>query len=204
VGQVLQLLKELDIDGETIVIFTSDNGGEEARYGHDPQADFFNANGPLRGFKYDLYEGGIRVPMIVRWPGKIEAGRVSDHVGHFADIMPTLCELAGADSPVTDGYSLVPTLTGEGTPKTHEYLYWEHHFQGQFRRAVRWGKWKAVQWGLDFPLELYNLEEDVGEQDDVAESHPDIVAKCEAMMKKARTAPREQIEPSKPRGKGWR
>jgi arylsulfatase A len=183
VGQVLSKLKELGIDENTIVFFTSDNGPHKEG-GADPE--FFDSNGPLRGIKRDLYDGGIRVPMIVRFPGKVKAGRTSDQVWSHWDFLPTAAELAGAKTPgKLDGISMVNALTGH-RQKQHEFLYWEFYERG-FEQAVRMGDWKAVRHGADKPLELYNLKADGGEQNDVAAKHPDVVAKIESYLKTART-----------------
>jgi arylsulfatase A-like enzyme len=185
VGELMQLLEELGIDDNTIVIFTSDNG-PHVEGGNDP--DFFNSNGGLRGYKRDLYEGGIRVPFIARWPGRINPGRVSDHVSALWDMHPTFCRLAGveADSDM-HGLSILPTLKG-GKQEKHPYLYWEFHERGG-RQAVRIDNWKGVKYGLDSgeaELELYNLNIDPSETMDVAAEHPDIVNKIEQIMVEAR------------------
>src|SRR5699024_4703119 len=134
VGQLLAKLREQEIGQNTLVIFTSDNG-PHTEGGHDPA--FFDSNGPLRGVKRDLYEGGIRVPMMAWWPGTVPAGTTSDHISAFQDIMPTVAELAGRQTPPnTDGISLVPTLTGQGTQQQHDYLYWEFPARGG-KQAVR-------------------------------------------------------------------
>lgn len=188
VGQIVELLKELKIDDRTLVMFTSDNGCHREG-GHDP--GFFNSNGPLRGIKRDLFEGGIRVPLVARWPGKIPAGKTSDHISAFWDMMPTFCELAGVDCPAdTDGISMVPALRGEDDQKKHGYLYWEFKPQGG-KVAVRKGRWKAVRLKVlknpDGPLMLFDLENDVAEKNNVAAQHPKIVADMEEIIKKAHT-----------------
>ncbi|AQT67342.1 Arylsulfatase [Anaerohalosphaera lusitana] len=187
VGRLMALLKELDIDDDTIVMFSSDNGAH-TEGGNDWR--FFDSNGPFRGIKRDLYEGGIRVPMIARWPGKIEAGSVSDHISAFWDILPTCAQLAGVDAPPNiDGLSFVPELIGK-PQKKHEYLYWEFPVWGG-RQAVRMGKWKAVRLNVkknpEAPIELYNLNKDIGEQNNVADQHLEIVAKMKEIMEKAHT-----------------
>ena len=176
VGQILQKLDELDIAENTLVIFTSDNGSHTAGGYH---YDMHNSNGDLRGGKRDLYEGGIRVPMIAYWPGTIEPGRVSDHISYFPDMMPTLSEVAGANLPPgIDGISMVPTLLGESTQQEHSYLYWEFHEQGG-KQAIRKGNWKAVRLNVfenpDGPIELYDLDKDKAEENDVADQYPEIV-----------------------------
>ena len=153
--------------------------------------DFFNSTGPLRGIKRDLYEGGIRVPMIARWPGKIAPGTVTDHPSAFWDVVPTLCELAGAAPPEeTDGISFVPTLLGQtAKQKAHEFLYWEFSPQGG-KQAVRMGDWKGVRLNLQknpkAPFELYNLKDDLGETNNVAAAHPDVVAQMEEIIQAER------------------
>ncbi|HZS06208.1 MAG TPA: arylsulfatase [Blastocatellia bacterium] len=183
VGIILARLKELGIDDNTIVFFTSDNGPHKEG-GADPV--FFNSNGGLRGIKRDLYEGGIRVPMVVRWPGQIKAGRVSDQVWAHWDFLPTAAELVGVKAPAgIDGISMLPALLGK-KQKQHEFLYWEF-FERGFDQAVRMGDWKAVRNGADSPLELYDLKADRGEQNNVAAKYPEIVKRIEAYLKTART-----------------
>jgi arylsulfatase A-like enzyme len=152
---------------------------------------FFDSNGPLRGHKRDLYEGGIRVPMLVRWPGRVAAGSVTDHISAFWDVLPTCTELGSVETPAdTDGISFVPTLLQKGQQSEHPYLYWEFHEQGG-KQAVRAGKWKAVRLNvnkkLDGPVELYDLSSDLGEKENIADEHPLIVKKMEVIMGEART-----------------
>ena len=143
--------EELSIEERTLVLFTSDNG-PHSEGGH--KHEFFDANGPLRGFKRDLYEGGIRVPLIARWPGVVKPGTVSNHASAFWDFLPTACELAGvAPTDDTDGISFVPALLGREQP-AHDYLYWKYGPKS----AVRMGKWKAVRLKDDWPVELYDLD----------------------------------------------
>jgi arylsulfatase A len=176
-------LKASGVDENTIVIFSSDNGPHEEG-GH--KSEFFDSNGPLRGIKRDLYEGGIRVPTLARWPGKIQAGQVSDQIWAFWDFLPTAAELAGLPPPTgIDGISMAPALLGK-PQKSHEYLYWEFHERG-FHQAVRMGDWKGVRLGTKLPLELYNLKEDIGEENNVAAKYPKVVAEVERIMKEART-----------------
>ena len=183
VGRVLARLKERGIDRETIVFFTSDNGPHREG-GHDP--NFFDSNGPLRGIKRDLYEGGIRVPMIVRWPGRIKPGQVSNHVWAHWDFMPTAAEIAGAAAPrQIDGVSMLPALFGRRAPE-HKFLYWEFH-EGGSKQAVRMGDWKAVRLTPGAPLELYNLKTDIGEQNNLASQQPKIVAQIEDYLRTARS-----------------
>ena len=185
VGQLMGHLQQLGLDENTIVIFSSDNGPHKEA-GGDPA--FFNSAGPLRGVKRDLYEGGIRVPMIVRWPGKVKPGTVSNHVSAFWDFMPTAAALAGTTPPKTDGISFLPTLLGKTKEqKQHEYLYWEFHENKTSNQAVRMGDWKGIRYRPTGPLELYNLKTDLGEKYNVAAAHPEVVAKLEIQLNKVRT-----------------
>lgn len=178
VGRIIALLRELKIDRRTLVIFTSDNGPHQEG-GH--KHEYFDANGPLRGYKRDLYEGGIREPTIAWWPGRITPATDSDEPLAFYDFLPTACELAGVDAPKkTDGISFVPTLMGK-KQTSHEYLYWKY---GK-KEAARMGKWKAVRLKPDAPIELYDLDSDIGEQNNIAKSHASVVAKMEAILKEA-------------------
>jgi arylsulfatase A-like enzyme len=184
VGRLLDLLDELDLADETVVFFTSDNGPHEEG-GHDPH--FFPSAEPLRGIKRDLYEGGIRVPMIVRAPGRVPAGRTSGAVWAHWDVLPTLADLAGAEAPPgIDGISVRSVLEGGEPPAERPPLYWEFHERG-FEQAVRMGKWKAVRHGPDAPLELYDLEADLSETTDVAAEHPEVVRRIEEYLETART-----------------
>ncbi|GEO05279.1 arylsulfatase [Adhaeribacter aerolatus] len=185
VGQLLTHLKKLGLDKNTIVLFSSDNGPHKEA-GADPV--FFNSSGPLRGFKRDLYEGGIRVPLIVRWPGKIKAGSESNHISAFWDFMPTAAALAGTPSPATDGISFLPTLLGNTQDQQqHDNLYWEFHENKTSNQAVRQGDWKGIRHRPSGPLELYNLKTDLAEKNNVAEAHPEIVSRLETMLSKVRT-----------------
>ncbi|HQG78048.1 MAG TPA: arylsulfatase [Bacteroidales bacterium] len=184
VGEIIASISELGLEKNTIVIFSSDNG-PHLEGGADP--DYFNSNGKFKGYKRDLYEGGIRVPFIVRWPGKVKQGRISDHVSAFWDIMPTFAEAAGIDAPEeTDGISFLPELLGR-KQKDHEFLYWEFHEQGG-RIAVRTGNWKAVKFNTELTdtgqIELYNLSVDPGETNDVAGSNPEVVKEMLRIMKR--------------------
>jgi arylsulfatase len=183
VGRIMALLKELGLDEDTLVIFTSDNG---PTYAGGVDYTFFDSAGPLRGLKGSLYEGGVRVPMIARWPGKIKAGSKNHHISAFWDFLPTFTELAGCAAPGDiDGLSLLPTLTGkQAAQKQHEYLYWEHARKHQ---AVRMGRWKGIRHLPDMTIELYDLENDLGETRDVASQHPEIVQKIAGIMKTGRT-----------------
>ena len=178
VGRLMALLKELKLDEKTLVIFTSDNG-PHSEGGH--KHEYFDANGPLRGFKRDLYEGGIRVPTIARWPGVVKAGSSSAEPLAFWDFLPTACELAGVKAPgEIDGLSFVNTLLGK-VQQSHEYLYWQY---GK-KRAVRAGKWKAVQVDAAKPIELFNLENDLGEQKNLAKENGEVVKKLTRFMAQA-------------------
>ena len=188
VGEIMQTLQELGLSENTLVIFTSDNGPHQAG-GGDPE--FFDSNGPLKGFKRDLYEGGIRVPMIAYWKDKIAAGSSSEHVSAFWDIFPTFSELTGVQAPDNiDGISFLPTLLGHSEEqKQHDYLYWEFpSYTGQ--QAVRMGKWKAVIQDMrkgNTTMELYDLEQDLQEQNDLAAQYPEIVDSIRAIMKAEHT-----------------
>lgn len=178
VGRLVALLRQLDIEKRTLLMFTSDNG-PHSEGGH--KHEFFDANGPLRGYKRDLYEGGIRAPTICWWPGTISAGSQSDEPLAFWDFLPTACELAGSRPPRgLDGISFLPTLLGR-PQMGHEYLFWKY---GQ-KTAVRKGRWKAVQLGPEKPIELYDLAEDIGENRDVAVQHPEMVAQVKTIIERA-------------------
>ncbi|MFY0598997.1 MAG: arylsulfatase [Cyclobacteriaceae bacterium] len=184
VGEIRAKLEELEIADNTLIIFTSDNGPHKEG-GADP--DYFASNNGMRGYKRDLYEGGIRVPFIAYWPDKIAPGVISDHMSAFWDFMPTACDIAGIEVPDDiDGISYLPTLLQE-EQQAHEYLYWEFH-EGGGKQAVRLGDWKAVRLDVhensEAPIELYNLEIDRGEQDNVAMNNPKIVEKVKSIMEK--------------------
>jgi len=184
VGRLMDQLKREKIDDNTIVFFTSDNGPHKEG-GVDPA--FFQSSGPFRGLKRDLYEGGIRVPMIVRWPGHIKPGQVSDQVWAFWDFLPTAGALGQAKTPDhLDGISMLPALLGQAQTNQHAFLYWEFHERG-FQQAVRMGDWKAVRLQVGQPLELYNLKTDPGEKTNVAAQNPEVIAKIENYLKDART-----------------
>ena len=184
IGALMAQLERLRIASNTVIFFTSDNGPHKEG-GVDPE--FFTSSGPLRGIKRDMYEGGIRVPMVVRWPGRIRAGSVSDQVWAFWDFLPTVAEMAGAPSPDgIDGISMLPTILGRKQEREHEFLYWEFHERGS-RQAVRTGDWKAIRQRPDQPLELYDLKADLGETNNVAAKNPAVVERVEAYLKTART-----------------
>jgi arylsulfatase A-like enzyme len=185
VGRLLALLKELGLDEKTLVIFAGDNGSSFPP--NSPKGKLFNqaANG-MRGFKRELYEGGLRNAGLIRWPGVVPAGRVSDEPWAFWDFLPTCAELTGAKIPATvhtDGVSLVFYFKGGHAPQ-REYFYWELH-EGPTLQAVRWGDWKAVRNGPSKPIEIYDLKTDVTESKNLAEEKPELVTKAEALMKAA-------------------
>ena len=185
VGRLLDLLNELGIADNTLVMFTSDNGPHsEGGY----RTAHFDPNGPLRGMKRDLYEGGIRVPMIARWPGTVPAGRTTDHIGYFGDLMATAAELASTTTPQNlDSISFLPTLLGHADEqRQHPYLYWEFYEQGG-KQAVRAGRWKAIRkpWNAQGVTELYDLETDIGETRNLAAEHPEELRRLEAWLQEA-------------------
>ncbi len=200
VGRILDLLRESGVDDNTIIMFASDNGSH-LEGGHDPE--FWDSNGPFRGHKRDVYEGGIHTPFFVRWPAKINPGSTSDHISAFQDVLPTMAEITGQEIPQqVRGISFLPTLLGDQeAQKRHEYLYFEFTL-GQEQRvvsqAVRIGDWKALRtvWrksreeqqmpASEWPVELYNLKEDIGEENNVAADHPELVAKVKDIIIKAR------------------
>ena len=201
VGKIVQLLDELKLRENTLVLFTSDNGPDSYSM---TNLDFFKASGPLRGHKYDLYEGGIRVPAIASWPGTMQAGVASDLPWHFADIMPTFAELAERSSEVPkniDGISIAPSLRGEDKQATREFLYWD---ADSGSRAVRMGDWKLVQPKRDAEPELYDLKSDIGESRNVAATHKDIVARMLDIANASYTPPPLQTEPLAPDGRLYR
>ncbi|MEO9894158.1 arylsulfatase [Aurantibacter sp.] len=189
VGEIVAKVEALGLAENTIIIFTSDNGPHEEG-GADP--DFFDSNGPLKGVKRDLYEGGIRVPMIVSWPGKIKPKTTSSHASAFWDVFPTFSEIAGLETPDNlDGISFLPTLLGDDkNQKKHAYLYWEFHERGG-RQAIRKGNWKAVKYNVfdkeNSKIELYDLLSDIGETNNLANENPDIVSEMASILQEART-----------------
>lgn len=183
VARLARLLESRGLTRRTLLLFVSDNGPHQEG-GANPQ--YFGSSGGLRGIKRDLYEGGIRVPMVAYMPGTVPAGRVSDHVWAHWDVLPTLAELAGARPPADlDGMSMARALSGLPQPE-HTHLYWEFHERG-FQQAVRMGRWKAIRLKAGVPLELYDLERDPAEAHDVAGSQPGIVAQIEDYLRTART-----------------
>ena len=185
-GKIRDLLQETGLAANTLIIFTSDNG---ATFNGGYDRDFFEGNKPLRGMKTQLWDGGIRVPCIAAWPGKIKPGQTSGYIGASWDFLPTYAELAGAAVPAgIDGQSIIPTLLGGRPQPAHEVLYWETVAGGH--QALRMGDWKALRLGAakapDAPVQLFNLVTDPGETTDVAASHPDILTKATALLKSSR------------------
>jgi len=189
VGEIVAKLKELGIEDNTIIIFSSDNG-PHLEGGADP--DYFNSNGIYKGYKRDLYEGGIHAPMIVCWPGKVKAASTSNHISAFWDFLPTVAEIIGAETPDNiDGISFLPSLLGEkNQQQQHDYLYWEFH-EKNGRLAIRQGDWKLIRYNVFVPenttTELYNLINDPGEENNVAQENSEITLKLLSMLETART-----------------
>ncbi|GAB2788714.1 arylsulfatase [Rhabdobacter roseus] len=187
VGQIVAKIKEQGLDQNTLILFTSDNG-PHLEGGADPR--FFNSGGGLRGFKRDLYEGGIRMPTVAYWPGTIKAGTESPHIAAFWDLLPTFAELAGAATPPSarDGLSFAPLLTGKSIPPVHKYLYWEFHEQGG-KQAVRQGNWKAIRLNAatnaPSPVELYDLSQDPEEKNNLASAHAQKAQELGRLMDQA-------------------
>lgn len=177
IGRLMDRLKAHGIDSNTIVFFTSDNGPSQES---GLNAEFFDSNGPLRGIKRDVFEGGIRVPLIVRWPGKVKAGALNGYTGYFPDVMPTLADLAGISSPQgIDGTSFLSTLMGrDSLQKQHPHLYWEFKEGAIDVKAVRMGKWKAVFTGSGQRM-LFDLENDLGEGRNLAAANPALLKRME-------------------------
>jgi arylsulfatase A-like enzyme len=187
VGDLIAHLKKLGIDDRTLVIFSSDNGPHrEGGPNYDPA--FFNVSGPLTGLKRSLTDGGIRVPFIARWPGRIKAGATSNHVGYFGDLMATWSELGGAKAPTKiDSISIVPTLLGKGTQPKHEYLYWEFYEQGVSQAVLIEGRWKALRMKTpSASVQIFDLANDIAEKTDVAAKNPTIVSRATEIMRTAR------------------
>ena len=183
VGRIVDLLDALDLTEKTVVVFTSDNGG------HSINGNRFRSSGPLRGYKRDLTEGGIRVPFIAHWPGTIPSGKISSEVIAFQDLLPTFAELAGVTSPaLIDGISVVDALQGNRLTQSRPYLYWDYgHNRTRYDQAVRMGDWKGLRFGKGNTLELYNLATDLGETKDVSSGHPSVVSRMERIMEEAVT-----------------
>jgi arylsulfatase A-like enzyme len=182
IDRLTRLLDELEISRNTLVLVTSDNGPHNEG-GH--KSEFFNSNGPLRGTKSDLYEGGIRVPTLARWTGRVQPGTLSRHPAAFWDLMATAVDVAGVEAPANDGLSFLPELLGKDQPE-HSYLYWERHWRGKnFSRALRMGNWKAVQPNKNSPIELYDLATDIGESNDLSSQYAEITRTMEFRMNAA-------------------
>ena len=182
VGRLMAHVRDLGLDRDTLIVFTSDNG---PTFNGGTDSVFFDSAAPFRGLKTMVYEGGIRVPMVARWPGRIPASSVSGHASAFEDYMPTFAEMAGITRPAgLDGVSMLPALEGRAAAqKPREYLYWE--FQG--KQVARLGNWKGIRNAATGTCELYDLDKDIGEKTDVASAHPDIVARMEQVMRAAHT-----------------
>ena len=186
VGRMLTALKSSGLAENTLVIFTSDNG---PHHESNHNVARFNPSGPLKGMKRSLTDGGIRVPLIAWWPGRLRAGTVSEHVGYFGDWMATAAELAGTTPPSDcDSISFVPTLLGQTARQAqHEFLYWEFHERGFTQAALYQGRWKGIRVGRpDARVALYDLKHDLGETTDVADANPDIAEKIGTYLKSAR------------------
>lgn len=184
VGRISELVERLGIAENTLLVFASDNGPHHAG-GHD--ANFFRSAGHLRGYKGDLYEGGVRVPAIAAWKGRIRAGHVNDTPWAFCDVLPTFADLAGVAEPRgLDGVSIKPLLL-RGAAPSREYLYWEHHERRGFSQSIRAGDWKGVRQGQRGPLELYDLKSDPSEKRNLAATKPEVVTKLEKLLAGART-----------------
>ena len=180
IGRILALVDELKLRENTIVFFCSDNGGPA------PFGETFNTNGNLRGRKGQVYQGGLRVPMIARWPDHVPAGRTDDTPWYFADVLPTFAEIAKTSfSNPVDGVSILPTLLGQPQDLSNRFQYWEQTSKG-FDQAVRWNNWKAVRIGKKSPLELYDLSKDPSEATNVAAQNPAVVSRIEDYLKTAR------------------
>ncbi|MEM6840736.1 MAG: arylsulfatase [Bacteroidota bacterium] len=184
IGRIVEMLKAQGIEENTLILFTSDNGPHREG-GNDP--DYFDSNGPLQGIKRAMHEGGIRVPFIARWPAHTPAGVTADHIGYFGDMMATFAELAKTDYPEnTYSVSIAPTLLGQSeNQRRHNYLYWEFYEQGS-RQAVRMGNWKGIREPmLTGDIQLFNLENDIGEANDVASQNPEVVEDIIRIMDEA-------------------
>ncbi len=187
IGDLMAKLRELGLDQNTLVMFSSDNGAHrEVSPGYSPE--FFHASGPLRGIKRDLYDGGIRVPLIARWPGRIAAGASTDQVGYFGDMMATWAQLAGAKPPADiQSISLVPTLLGKKGQAEREYLYWEFYERGFNQALLLDGRWKAIRLkSATAPIQIHDLKNDLAEQTDVAPQHADLVTRARDLFVTAR------------------
>lgn len=208
VGELLKLLKDLNIDDNTLVLFCSDHGAALRMDGE------LNSCGPFRGAKRSMTEGGLRTPLIARWPAKIKGGQVSDHVCYFGDFMRTFAYLAGVENNLPknlDSISFAPTLTGQRKQQQHDYLYWEwpQYNWGQKKyvglmQAVRKGNWKLLRHKVNQPWELYDLSKDAGEKNNLAKAHPKRVQTLVKLANEAHQEQRPQVEPTPPKGKRYR
>jgi arylsulfatase A-like enzyme len=196
IGRLLDKLASAGLDQDTVVFFASDNGPRsEPTAQQTRMADFFDSNGGLTGYKRDMYEGGIRTPWIVQWPGKIAAGAVSDVPVYFPDFLPTALDLAGAPREKSDGVSLRPFLADPQRAAGERFLYWEF-YDPEFRQVARWGKWKALRLKRGGPLELYDLSRDPKESRNLAAQHPDIVKHMADGMAREHVASVEYPDPA--------
>jgi arylsulfatase len=190
VGLIMNKLRSLGLEEDTLVIFTSDNGPTYDRLGGS-DSDFFESAGVFKGLKGSVYEGGIRVPMVASWPGKIPAGQTTEEPAAFWDLMPTILNMTGnkeALPPDLNGINLAPTLLGKGNQSSHAYLYWEFPAYGG-QQALRMGNWKAVRQNIirnGIQTELYDLKDDPSESTNLASKHPSIVSEMEKLMEEAR------------------
>jgi arylsulfatase A-like enzyme len=186
IGEIMAQLKKLGLDEKTLVLFSSDNGPhKEGGPNYDPEK--FGARGPLTGIKRSMTDGGIRIPFIARWPGRIGAGKVSSHVGYFGDFMATFAELGGGAAPrELDSLSFVPELLGRGKQAKHDYLYWEFYEKGYSQAVLLDGHWKGIRLlKPSAPIELYDLATDLGEQANLAEKNPALVTRMAEIMRTA-------------------
>lgn len=187
VGKIVELIKELGLKKNTLIIFTSDNGPYK---GVDTPIEFFDSNGPLKGGKRNLYEGGIRIPFIAKWKDVIPEGTVNDHPIAFWDILPTFAELIDYPAQIkTDGISILPELRGKSS-KRHEYLYWDYgHARKTYIQALKYGKYKGINTNVENTnyFELYDLEKDSGEMEDISGEHPELVRQIQSLMQQAHT-----------------
>jgi arylsulfatase A-like enzyme len=195
IGRILDTLKGLALDKDTIVFFASDNGPRsEPTVQQTRVIDFFDSNGNLTGYKRDMYEGGIRDPLIARWTGRIPAKSVTAMPAYFPDFLPTALDLAGAPAQRTDGLSLLPVLLDPTLAVPDRFMYWEF-YEPVYRQAARLGKWKAVRLKRGAPLELYDLSVDPWESENIAAKHSDIVARMEEGMAREHAASAEYPDP---------
>ena len=196
VGEIIALLKELNIDDNTILFFTSDNGAAKRFDG------IHNSCGKMQGYKRSLHEGGIRVPMIVRWPGKIKPGQINDFPWYFPDALPTFAELTGLEKEVpekVDGISVLPTILGKGEQKKRDFMFWQYGSKGKEMRAVRIDNMKGLKKGNNFAL--YDLSNDIEEKNDLSGKYPELAAKMQKIMVDTYNAPRSQKDDGKYTGK---